>query len=144
MTSPSRIVRLPLVAMAAVLAALTIVALILASDSAFRSWGWWRLSFFAIPVVVAVFYLNEYRKLPYEPWHFFPPRPTPASAPAPPPVPSSPPSPPPVPATAPEVVAADVSPEPSEDEPFEDPVEEADRLAREAAQDDSHHQPDGP
>lgn len=118
MSPPSVIVRLPLAAMAAVLAALTLVALILASDSEFGSWGWGRFAFFAIPVLVAVYYLTQYRKLPFEPWHFFPPRPTPEPTPAP-------------DAAAP-VTMTPSGAEPSADEPFEDPVEEADRLAQEA------------
>jgi len=61
------------------------------------------LALFAIPVVLAVGYLAWYRTLPYAPSR---PRPTPKPA----------------------VVVTD---ETSEDEPFEDPVEEADRLGRE-------------
>jgi hypothetical protein len=128
-SSPSPIVRLPLVAMAAVLAALTLAALLIAVDPAFRHWGWWRLGFFAIPVVVAVYYLNEYRKLPYEPWHFFPPQPSPAPAATPSPgaAPAS--APPATPAPPAAVPAAPE--EAADDEPFVDPVEEADRLDRE-------------
>ncbi len=129
MTSSSPIVRLPLVAMAAVLAGLTVVALVLASDAAFRHWGWWRLSFFAIPVVVAGYYLNEYRKLPYEPWHFFPPRPTPDPGPG--GSPDAPPSPSTAPAAAPVAAAPPTPPPAADDEPFIDPVEEADRLSQE-------------
>lgn len=139
MSSPSPIVRLPLAAMAAVLAALTVVALILASDSAFRPWGWWRLAFFAIPVVLAAYYLSEYRKLPYEPWHFFP------TAPALPPTASPTPavtlsipvsSEPVVPASAsvaapPPTETAGADEPPGPDEPFDDPVEEADRREAE-------------
>jgi hypothetical protein len=165
-SSPSRIVRLPLVAMAAVLAALTLVALILATDSRFSSWGWWRYGFFAIPLVVAAYYLSQYRLLPYEPWHFFPPQP---EAPVAPSTQSAPEPPaagvasPPEPA-APGLAAGPASEpssslassaqgetgaapadalSPGDNEPFEDPVEEADRLAQEEARKSARTAPDG-
>ncbi|MGA8663927.1 MAG: hypothetical protein WB809_02510 [Thermoplasmata archaeon] len=112
MTSPSPIVRLPLPAMTAVIGGLTVVALLLAVR---LDWGIWRYALFAIPAVVAVYYLNEYRKLPYEPYHFFPQRRTTAATP-----------------TAAPTPTASAAPAPAE-EPFEDPVEEADRIAAETA-----------
>ena len=108
MTHPSPIVRLPLPAMTAVIAGLTVVALVLAVK--FPAWGLWRFAFFAIPAIVAVYYLNEYRKLPFVPYHFWP---LPAETPAP---------------VSGGATAADASAE----EPFEDPVEEADRMAAES------------
>ncbi|HLM90594.1 MAG TPA: hypothetical protein VK424_00840 [Thermoplasmata archaeon] len=110
MSSPSPIVRLSLPAMTAVIGGLTVVALLLAIRF---DWGFWRYGFFAIPAVVAVYYLNEYRKLPYEPYHFWPTRAAPAPTPAPP------------------TTATPIAPAAVVEEPFEDPVEEADRLATE-------------
>ena len=66
------------------------------------SWGIYTLFYLAVPIVLAVAYLAWYSTLPYEPWtRRAPPPPTPAPA------------------------------APVADEPFEDPVEEADRLAQE-------------
>ena len=110
MSSPSRIVWLSLPAMMAVIAGLSIVALLLALHF---QWGYWRIAFFAIPAVVAGYYLNEYRKLPYEPYRFWPQRPAATVAPA----------------TAPAAPTASPASAAPEEEPFVDPVEEADRLA---------------
>ncbi|MGP8071901.1 MAG: hypothetical protein ACLPZM_02075 [Thermoplasmata archaeon] len=105
MSSPSPIVRLSLPLMTAVIAGLTLLALVLVVEI---HGGIWRYAFFAIPAIVAVYYLNEYRKLPYEPYQFFPQRPAPVAV-------SSP------------TLTASVTASPEED--FEDPVEEADRIA---------------
>ena len=111
-TSPSPIVRLPLPAMTAVIGGLTVVALLLAVR---LDWGIWRYAFFAIPAVVAVYYLNEYpetalRTVPL------------------------------LPAATDHGRDADGRAHSdgecgarSAEEPFEDPVEEADRIAAETA-----------
>jgi hypothetical protein len=154
-STPSAIARLPLAVMAAILAALTLGALVVAADSRLNSWGWWRFGFFAIPVVVAVYYLTQYRKLPYERWYFFPRPETPPSAPAGgsgttvaptgPATPTAPVAPAPSPGAtaggppsgpAPEPgpsIAPAAAEGPADDEPFVDPVEEADRLEQERA-----------
>jgi hypothetical protein len=106
LSTPSPIVRLSLPAMTAVIAALTVLALLLVFE---LHWGVERFGFFAVPVVVAIYYLNEYRKLPYEPQRFWPERAAaPAAAPSP---------------------AASPPAERGAEETFEDPVEEADRIA---------------
>ena len=108
--------RIPLFAMAVGLAGAMLVLVVLWAGPYLRSWGDARFALVALPVLLAAVYLNEYRKLPYEPWHWgtspVATGPAPASAP-----------PPAMVATEPGAVPA-----PPAEEPFDDPVEEADRL----------------
>ena len=112
--SPSWLGRIPLFAMAVVVAGVMLIVVLLWTSALLRSWGDYRFGLAAIPLLLAIAYVNEYRKLPYEPW---PPRPAPA-APAPAAIP--------VAESPPPTAAASAA---AEEEPFEDPVEEADRLA---------------
>jgi hypothetical protein len=93
------LVRVPLPVMSVIIAGLALGVEVLGLQAGL---GAWSLALLAIPGVLAVGYLLEYRKLPYEPWH-----PSPRVAPA---------------ATAPV----------EDREEFIDPVEEADRLDRAA------------
>ncbi len=61
MSSPSPIVRLSLPLMTAVIAGLTLLALVLVVEI---HGGIWRYAFFAIPAIVAVYHLNEYPEAP--------------------------------------------------------------------------------
>ncbi len=113
MSNPGLIARVPLFLMAVIIAGVTLIALLFYAAATYHDLGYWRLTFFAPSVVLAAYYLSEYRKLPYEPWHFAPPRAPPSAV-----------------AVAPVPPVANAA---ADEEPFEDPVEEADRLEQEKA-----------
>ncbi|HYB77488.1 MAG TPA: hypothetical protein VEE83_02245 [Thermoplasmata archaeon] len=94
--------------------AVLLAVLVLALLFLGKAWGLGTMTFYllAIPVALAIAYLAWYRTLPYEPY-------TPRTVP-------------------PAARAARVV----DDEPFEDPVEEADELEREHAIQDRASEPD--